>query len=147
MRSKRRHRGGPPRFTQAAKPFRKESPSTAALVMLHVDGVPDELWEVLTGHLWHATSSTNARSILGSKKIKHDIPEAFYCWTCPCMTGHAVTLRLENLFAGETRAASGISGRCVDVTRCSGRTQWPGFATPFSRQVWASTKRNRASSS
>jgi len=47
--------------------------------MLHVDGVPDELWEVLRGHLWHATSSTNARSILDSKKIKHDIPEAFYC--------------------------------------------------------------------
>ncbi|WP_232482284.1 hypothetical protein, partial [Burkholderia ubonensis] len=32
-------------------------------------------------------------------------------WTCPCMTGHAVTLRLENLLAGETRAASGIARR------------------------------------
>ncbi|WP_157655527.1 hypothetical protein [Burkholderia ubonensis] len=32
-------------------------------------------------------------------------------WT---LTGHAVTLRFENLLAGETRAASGISRRCVD---------------------------------
>ncbi|WP_232454201.1 contractile injection system protein, VgrG/Pvc8 family, partial [Burkholderia ubonensis] len=24
-------------------------------------------------------------------------------WTCPCMTGHTVTLGLENLLAGETR--------------------------------------------
>ncbi|MBR7996116.1 sel1 repeat family protein, partial [Burkholderia cenocepacia] len=42
-------------------------------------------------------------------------------WTCPCMTGHAVTLRLENLPVGETRAASSISGRCADATRCSDR--------------------------
>ncbi|AIO68009.1 hypothetical protein DM82_1188 [Burkholderia oklahomensis] len=67
-------------------------------------------------------------------------------WTCPCMTGHAVTLRLENLLAGETRAASSISRRCADATRCSGRTQWPGSAAPFGRRAWASTKRNRASS-
>lgn len=67
-------------------------------------------------------------------------------WTCPCMTGHAVTLRLENLLAGETRVASGISRRCADATRCSGRTQWPGSAAPFWRRAWASTKRNHASS-
>lgn len=41
-------------------------------------------------------------------------------WTCPCMTGQAVTLRLENLLAGETRVVSDISGRCVDATCCSG---------------------------
>ncbi len=37
-------------------------------------------------------------------------------WTCPCMTGHEVTLRLVNLLAGETRVASSISGRCADAT-------------------------------
>ncbi len=67
-------------------------------------------------------------------------------WTCPCMTGHAVTLRLENLPVGETRAASSISGRCADATRCSDRTQWPGSVAPFGRRAWASTKRNRVSS-
>lgn len=72
--------------------------------------------------------------------------ESYRYWTCPCMTGHAVTLRLENLLAGETRAASGISRRCADATRCSGRTQWPGSAAPFGRRAWASTTRNHASS-
>jgi ubiquinol-cytochrome c reductase iron-sulfur subunit len=41
-------------------------------------------------------------------------------WTRPCITGHAVTLRLVNFLAGETRVASGISGRCADAIRCSG---------------------------
>ncbi len=67
-------------------------------------------------------------------------------WSCPCMTGHSVTLRLENLLAGGTRVASGISRRYADATRCSGRTQWPGSAAPFGRRAWASTKRNHASS-
>ncbi|WP_228938759.1 hypothetical protein, partial [Paraburkholderia saeva] len=37
-------------------------------------------------------------------------------WTCPRMTGHAVTLRLVNLLAGETRVVSSISERCADAT-------------------------------
>lgn len=35
------------------------------------------------------------------------------------MIGHAVTLRLEDLLAGENRVASSISERCADATRCS----------------------------
>ncbi|MGF6606261.1 hypothetical protein OKW45_001161 [Paraburkholderia sp. WSM4175] len=69
-----------------------------------------------------------------------------HVWTRPCITGHAVTLRLVNLLAGETRVASGISERCADAIRCSGRTRWPGFAAPSWRQAWASTRHNRASS-
>ncbi len=51
------------------------------------------------------------------------------------MTGHAVTLMLMNLLAGETRVVSGISGRCADATRCSGQTRRPGSVTPFSRRL------------
>ncbi|XHO65920.1 16S rRNA endonuclease CdiA [Burkholderia gladioli] len=44
-------------------------------------------------------------------------------WICPCMTGHAVTLTLENLLAGETRVASSISRRCADATDLPGAFQ------------------------
>lgn len=71
---------------------------------------------------------------------------SLYNWTCPCMSGHAVTLRLMNLLVGETRVVSSISGRCADATRCSGQTRWPGSATPFSRPAWASTRRSLSSS-
>lgn len=67
-------------------------------------------------------------------------------WTCPRITGHPVTLRLEKLLADETHEASGISGRCAGVTRYSGRMRWQGFATPSWRRVSASTKHNHASS-
>ena len=57
--------------------------------------------------------------------------DGFACWTCPCMTGHAVTLRLVKLRAGGIRVASSISRVCADATRCSGQTRWPGFAVRF----------------
>ncbi|SKC81754.1 hypothetical protein SAMN05445504_3175 [Burkholderia sp. CF099] len=52
-------------------------------------------------------------------------------WTCPCMSGHSVTLRLVNLRAGGIRVASSNSRRCADATRCNGQTRWQGFAERF----------------
>ncbi len=50
-----------------------------------------------------------------------------YCsgeWTCPRMTGHAVTLGLENLLAGETRVANGISEVCDPPTTSLSRNRF-----------------------
>jgi hypothetical protein len=54
---------------------------------------------------------------------------------------HFIPLRLVNFRAGETRVASGVLGRCVNVIRYSGRTRWPSFAAPFWRQTWTSLRR------
>ncbi|WP_157661752.1 hypothetical protein, partial [Burkholderia ubonensis] len=40
-----------------------------------------------------------------SEDLPGELIDLLVLWTCPCMTGHTVTLGLENLLAGETRVA------------------------------------------